>query len=100
MIGQFHPINSRPALHTVMDDDDKKSTSVPGFLTKTFDIFSNPAYQDLCGWNESGDMITIKRVFAVFMSIVVGAQSLALRLLIFRNASFPSISNIKTSNLL
>jgi hypothetical protein len=38
------------------------STSVPGFLTKTFEIFSTPEYGDICGWGPNGDTIIIKKV--------------------------------------
>ena len=37
-------------------------TSVPGFLTKTFDIFSNPNYSEMCGWGANGETIVIRRV--------------------------------------
>jgi hypothetical protein len=40
----------------------KMSTSVPGFLTKTFEIFSTPEYGDICGWGPNGDTIIIKKV--------------------------------------
>lgn len=36
--------------------------SVPGFLTKTFEIFSSPEYADCCGWGANGDTIVIKKV--------------------------------------
>lgn len=37
-------------------------TSVPGFLTKTFEIFSSPEYADCCGWGPNGDTIIIRKV--------------------------------------
>ena len=36
--------------------------SVPGFLTKTFEIFSSPEYSECCGWGPNGDTIVIKKV--------------------------------------
>jgi len=41
---------------------DTKKPNIPGFLTKTFEIFSNEEYSDLCGWGENGDTIVIKKV--------------------------------------
>ena len=40
----------------------KKAAVVPGFLTKTFDIFSDDSYIDYCGWTEDGNGIVIKKV--------------------------------------
>ncbi len=37
-------------------------TSVPGFLTKTFEIFSTPEFADCCGWGQNGDTIIIRKV--------------------------------------
>lgn len=42
--------------------DDGKKSNIPGFLTKTFEIFSNEEFEDLCGWGENGDTIIIKKV--------------------------------------
>ena len=42
------------------------STSVPGFLTKTYEIFSNPEYADCCGWGPTGETIIIRKVFDTF----------------------------------
>lgn len=39
-----------------------KMTSVPGFLTKTYEIFSTPEYYDICSWGVNGDTIIIKKV--------------------------------------
>jgi hypothetical protein len=39
-----------------------KKTTIPGFLTKTFEIFSSGEYKDLCGWGPRGDTILIKKV--------------------------------------
>eukprot|EP00624_Nannochloropsis_granulata_P005053 evm.model.NODE_35794_length_6463_cov_7.710196.1 len=39
-----------------------KKTTIPGFLTKTFEIFSSGEYRDLCGWGPRGDTILIKKV--------------------------------------
>jgi hypothetical protein len=35
---------------------------VPGFLTKTYEIFNTPEYQDICSWGPNGDTINIKRI--------------------------------------
>eukprot|EP00428_Durinskia_dybowskii_P081129 CAMPEP_0170433518 /NCGR_PEP_ID=MMETSP0117_2-20130122/42547_1 /TAXON_ID=400756 /ORGANISM="Durinskia baltica, Strain CSIRO CS-38" /LENGTH=716 /DNA_ID=CAMNT_0010693285 /DNA_START=37 /DNA_END=2187 /DNA_ORIENTATION=- len=37
-------------------------TTVPGFLTRTFEIFSSPEYSDCCGWGPNGDTIVIKKI--------------------------------------
>jgi len=39
-----------------------KKATIPGFLTKTFEIFSSGEYKDLCGWGPRGDTILIKKV--------------------------------------
>lgn len=36
--------------------------SVPGFLTKTFEIFSSSEYSDCCGWGSNGETIIIRKV--------------------------------------
>ena len=38
------------------------SQSVPGFLSKTYDIFNSSEYSDCCGWGVNGDTIVIKKV--------------------------------------
>ena len=40
--------------------------TVSGFLTKTFDIFSDPANHDICCWGENGDSIHVKKVIELF----------------------------------
>jgi hypothetical protein len=42
--------------------EETKKPTIPGFLTKTFEIFSNDEFEDLCGWGENGDTIIIKKV--------------------------------------
>ncbi|KAJ1420232.1 HSF-type DNA-binding-domain-containing protein [Ochromonadaceae sp. CCMP2298] len=37
-------------------------TSVPGFLTKTFEIFSSIEYADCCGWGANGETILIRKI--------------------------------------
>jgi hypothetical protein len=39
-----------------------KPPSVPGFLTKTYEIFNTPEYQDICSWGPNGDTINIKKI--------------------------------------
>ncbi len=39
-----------------------KKAGIPGFLTKTYEIFSSGEYSDLCGWGAGGDTIIIKKV--------------------------------------
>lgn len=36
--------------------------SVPPFLQKTYEIVSEPAFKDVCGWGESDDSIFIKNI--------------------------------------
>lgn len=40
-------------------DDPLKA--VPGFLTKTYDIFSRDEHQEFCGWGSKGDSIVIRQ---------------------------------------
>ena len=35
--------------------------TVPGFLTKTYDIFSRDEHQEFCGWGSKGDSIVIRQ---------------------------------------
>ena len=35
--------------------------TVPGFLTKTYDIFSREEHQEFCGWGIKGDSIVIRQ---------------------------------------
>jgi len=37
-------------------------TSIPGFLTKTYEIFNTPEYIDCCGWGNDGSTIVIKKI--------------------------------------
>lgn len=37
-------------------------TTIPGFLTKTYEIFNTPEYTDCCGWGNNGSTIVIKKV--------------------------------------
>lgn len=39
-----------------------KSPSVPGFLTKTHEIFNSPQYQDICCWGPNGNTINVKKI--------------------------------------
>jgi hypothetical protein len=39
-----------------------KAASVPGFLTKTYEIFNTPEYHEICSWGPNGDTINIKKV--------------------------------------
>ena len=45
-------------------------STVPGFLAKAYDIFDDPANQDICGWGEDGDTVIIKK-FQEFGSLVL-----------------------------
>ena len=36
--------------------------SIPGFLTKTYEIFSLPEHQEYCGWGPKGDTIMIRKI--------------------------------------
>lgn len=36
--------------------------TVPGFLTKTYEIFNSPEYADCCGWGANGETIIIRKV--------------------------------------
>eukprot|EP00611_Tribonema_gayanum_P018379 TRINITY_DN31474_c0_g1_i1.p1 TRINITY_DN31474_c0_g1~~TRINITY_DN31474_c0_g1_i1.p1 ORF type:complete len:153 (-),score=17.85 TRINITY_DN31474_c0_g1_i1:5-463(-) len=37
-------------------------TNIPGFLTKTYEIFSNSSFSKLCGWGVNGDTIVIYKI--------------------------------------
>lgn len=36
--------------------------AIPGFLTKTYEIFSNPEYAECCGWGENGESIVVIKI--------------------------------------
>eukprot|EP00953_Heterococcus_sp_UTEX-ZZ885_P005040 3189-Heterococcus_DN1.PRE.2 len=36
--------------------------NIPGFLTKTFEIFTNSSYSKLCSWGPAGDTIVIYKI--------------------------------------
>ena len=38
-----------------------KLQGVPGFLTKTYDIFSELEHQEFCGWGVNGDTIVVRK---------------------------------------
>jgi len=42
-----------------------------GFLTKTFEIFSNIEYADLCGWGPKGDTIYVRKVNQLRKMLVI-----------------------------
>jgi len=52
-------------------EEDKASNSrVPGFISKTFDIFSNQNHSHLCGWSGTGGTIVIHKI-TEFASVVL-----------------------------
>ncbi|CAM9411699.1 unnamed protein product [Chrysoparadoxa australica] len=60
-----HPIQAPQmplAAATKHSPASKKPGNVPGFITKTYEIFSNPKFDDICGWGPRGDTIIIKQV--------------------------------------
>jgi len=62
--------NSSPDSDSRDLDDAKGSTRVPGFINKTFEIFSNGTYPNLCGWSTAGDTIVIHKI-SEFASVVL-----------------------------
>lgn len=46
-------------------------TTVSGFLTKTFGIFSDPHNEDICGWGPGGDTIQVRKVCSFFFNFVM-----------------------------
>jgi hypothetical protein len=36
--------------------------TVSGFLSKTFDIFSDPENEEICSWGVNGETIHVKKV--------------------------------------
>ena len=38
------------------------SSSLPSFLTKTYEIFNTKEYNDCCGWGSTGETIVIKKI--------------------------------------
>ena len=48
-------------------------TTIPGFLTKTYEIFNSPDYTDCCGWGNNGSTIVIKKV-CDFVSAIIDLQ--------------------------
>jgi len=49
-------------------DDPLKA--VPGFLTKTYDIFSRDEHQEYCGWGSKGDSIVIRQTEAFSKNVL------------------------------
>jgi hypothetical protein len=45
-------------------------TTIPGFLTKTYEIFNTPEYVDCCGWGNNGTTIVIKKVGHNFFILI------------------------------
>lgn len=83
--------------------------SVPGFLTKTFEIFSNPEYSDCCGWGPNGETIVIRKVLYICMlpffdfllrTTLICIDNLIYRSRLFRKMYFQTILNILIFNLL
>lgn len=91
-------------------------TTIPGFLTKTYEIFNTPEYTDCCGWGNNGSTIVIKKV--IFWEMSFGTWFLShtsyitttlwvriryilhpllglFRLNSFRRASYRNISSIR-----
>ena len=44
---------------------------VAGFLSKTFDIFSNDEYKDYCGWLPDGNGIVVTNVTSCWVGVFV-----------------------------
>jgi hypothetical protein len=36
--------------------------SIPGFLSKTYEIFNTPEFDEVCGWGPKGETIVIKKI--------------------------------------
>lgn len=91
-------------------------TTIPGFLTKTYEIFNTADYTDCCGWGNNGSTIVIKKVtlswdlneHTSFATIVTSREQhliflssiIFARLNSFRRAFCRSILNTPTFNLL
>lgn len=75
------------------------SPNVPGFLTKTYEIFNSPEYSDLCSWGPNEDTIIIKKVF-LWDLYLVSLRSLFSddRLNNFLNKFYQNILSIQTFN--
>jgi hypothetical protein len=54
--------SSAPSSPSSRNSKDEKKPNIPGFLTKTYEIFASPEFTDLCGWGENGNTIIIKKV--------------------------------------
>jgi hypothetical protein len=61
---------SSPDMEPREMDDEKSTSRVPGFINKTFEIFSNTSYSNLCGWSAPGDTIVIHKI-SEFASVVL-----------------------------
>lgn len=45
-----------------MSQQDQKNTSIPGFLTKTYEIFTSPEYRYCCDWGKDGNSIVVTKI--------------------------------------
>ena len=39
-----------------------QATSIPGFLTKTYEIFTSPEYRYCCDWGRNGSTIVVTKI--------------------------------------
>jgi len=58
--------NNKPTKKQKLDnspsEDNERREKLPIFLQKTFEIFSNPEYEETCSFSPNGDTIVIKKV--------------------------------------
>ena len=77
-----------------------RAQNIPGFLTKTYEIFSSGEYEDLCSWGPAGDTIIVKKVASIFCSFApfLPSHSHIKRSTNSASKSSPSISNTAISS--
>jgi hypothetical protein len=67
------PIASSCVSMSVKMSKDDLGQTIPGFLKKAYEIFSNPEFSDMCGWNSAGDSVVIKKVYPLpYVLVSVG----------------------------
>ena len=73
-------------------------SSVSGFLSKTFEIFSDTSHDDICSWGPNGDTIQVKKVVHFIDDVTLLIH--ILRLKIFQRKFCHCILNILIFNRL
>lgn len=74
--------------------------NISGFLSKTYDIFSDPENDQVCSWSPTGDTIIVKKVEHLSLDIYDKYMYITTtpRLTSFQSGFYLNISSIQTFN--